>query len=76
MLKVHYLKTLDDADSIVADTHECKTLDEAIGIFNKYVQELVNEMLSNNILNCKMSIHNYRALAKVEGTQYCIILEK
>ena len=33
-----------------------------------------DEIKNNSILNCKISIHHYRAFVKIEGEHYCIAL--
>lgn len=74
MYQVIYTKTLDNADDMVAESWEYDNVYDAIKLFDERVNALVAEMLNNEQLNCKMSIHKHKALIKIEGTSYCIAL--
>ena len=76
MYKVIYTKTRDYADDVIAESTSFKDEKPAFELFNNYVNSLVNEMLYNELLNCKMSIHNHKAVIKIEGTHYCIAIVK
>lgn len=76
MYKVIYTKTRDNADDVIAESTNFEDEKPAIELFNNYVNSLVNEMLYNELLVCKMSIHNHKASIKIEGTHYCIAIVK
>lgn len=76
MYKVIYTKTRDYADDVIAESTSFEDEKPAFELFNNYVNSLVNEMLYNELLNCKMSIHAHKAVIKIEGTHYCIAIVK
>lgn len=75
MYKVIYTKSLDNADSIEAHSNVFDTTINATQAFDRLVKSLVDEMLQNSYLDCKMSIHNNKALIKIESTHHCIVIE-
>jgi len=72
MFKVIYTKTLDNADDIVAESWEYENLNLAIKLFNERVNKLVAEVLKNEFLKTKISIHRHKALIHIEDCHYCI----
>ena len=76
MYNVIYTRTRDHADDVIAESTSFKDEKSAIKLFNNYVNSHVNEMLCNELLDCKMSIHNHKASIKIEGTHYCIAVVK
>ena len=72
MYNVVYAKSLEYADDIETRVWEYETLDLAINLFNEQVNKLVAEILENEFLQAKISIHRHKALVRIEGTHYCI----
>ena len=72
MYNVVYTKSLEYADDIETRVWEYETLDLAINLFNEQVNKLVAEILENEFLQAKISIHRHKALIRIEGTHYCI----
>ena len=72
MYNVVYAKSLEYADDIETRVWEYETLDLAINLFNEQVNKLVAEILENEFLQAKISIHRHKALVQIEGTHYCI----
>lgn len=74
MFKVVYTKSLDNADDVVAESYEYENLDLAIQLFNERVNKLVDEVLENEFLKTKISIHRHKALIRIEDSHYCIAI--
>lgn len=74
MYNVVYAKSLEYADDIETRVWEYETLDLAINLFNEQVNKLVAEILENEFLQAKISIHRHKALVRIEGTHYCIAI--
>ena len=75
MFKVITTKTLDHADQIEANSIEFDNRDDAIAAFDTKLKQLVNDAFNNNeFLHIEISVHNYKALVKIEGTHYCIAI--
>lgn len=72
MFKVIYTKTLDNADDVVAESWEYDNLDLAITLFNERVKKLLDEILGNEFIKSKISIHKHKAIIKMESTHYCL----
>lgn len=72
MFKVIYTKTLDNADDVVAESWEYDNLDLAITLFNERVKKLLDEILGNEFIKAKISIHKHKAIIKIESTHYCL----
>jgi len=72
MFKVIYTKTLDNADDIVAESWEYDNLDLAITLFNERVKKLLDEILGNEFIKSKISVHKHKAIIKMESTHYCL----
>ena len=72
MYKVVYTKTLDNADDLEAESWEYESKDLALTLFNERVNKLLAEILENEFLRAKISIHGHKALFKIESTHYCI----
>jgi len=70
--KVIYTKTLSNADDVIAESFEYADKKDAIALFKERVNKLVNEILDNEFLNAKISIHKHVALIKIENTHHCI----
>ena len=69
-----YTKTLDNADGVVAKSLNFENEDDAIECFNDKVKALVEEALSNEFLQFKMSMHKRKALVQIEGVHHCIAI--
>ena len=76
MYKVVYTKSLEYADDIETRLWEYENLDSAVNLFNDQVNKLVAEVLENEFLQAKISIHKHKALIRIEGTHYCIAIVK
>lgn len=74
MFKVVYTKSLENADDIIAESWEYENKKFAVQLFNERVKKLINEILSNEFCNSKISIHKYRALITIESTHHCIAI--
>lgn len=74
MYKVVYTKSLENADDIETRLWEYENLDLAINLFNEQVHKLVAEVLENEFLQAKISIHRHKALVCIESTHYCIAI--
>ena len=72
MFKVVYTKSLDNVDDVVAESWEYENLDLAIQLFNERVNKLVAEVLENEFLKTKISIHRHKALIRIEDSHHCI----
>ena len=76
MYDVIYTKSRDNADEIVAKTWSFEKHEDACVLFKEHVKRLYDEALDNQFLNFKLSLHNYRAMVKIEGTHYVVALVK
>lgn len=76
MYKVIYTKSLENADDIEASVEVFEDINQARAAFDQIVKRLMYEALDNEYLNYKMSIHNHKALMKIEGQHYCVVLQK
>lgn len=76
MYKVVYTKSLEYADDIETRVWEYENLDSAVNLFNDQVNKLVAEVLENEFLQAKISIHKHKALIRIESTHYCIAVVK
>ena len=76
MYKVVYTKSLEYADDIETRLWEYENLDSAVNLFNDQVNKLVAEVLENEFLQAKISIHKHKALIRIESTHYCIAIVK
>ena len=76
MYKVVYTKSLEHADDIETRLWEYENLDSAVNLFNDQVNKLVAEVLENEFLQAKISIHKHKALIRIESTHYCIAIVK
>ena len=74
MYNVVYTKSLEHADDIETRLWEYEKLDSAVNLFNDQVNKLVAEVLENEFLQAKISIHKHKALIRIEGTHYCIAI--
>lgn len=74
MYKVIYTKSLDHADDVVAESWEYENYDLAVNLFNERVNRIVKEILDNEFLKAKISIHKHKAIVKVEDTHHCIAI--
>lgn len=72
MYTVIYTKSLDNASEMVAKSYEYESKDDAIKLFNERVHNLIDKVLDNEHLDCKMSITQHKALIKIEDIHYCI----
>lgn len=72
MFKVIYTKTLDNADDVVAESWEYDNVDLAIDLFNERVKKLLDEILGNEFIKSKISIHKHKAIIKMESTHHCL----
>ena len=76
MYNVVYTKSLEHADDIETRVWEYENLDSAVNLFNDQVNKLVAEVLENEFLQAKISIHKHKALIRIESTHYCIDIAK
>ena len=76
MYKVVYTKSLEYADDIETRVWEYENLDSAVNLFNDQVNKHVAEVLENEFLQAKISIHKHKALIRIESTHYCIAVVK
>lgn len=74
MYKVIYTKSLDYADDVVAESWEYENYDLALNLFSERVNRIVKEILDNEFLKAKISIHKHKAIAKIEDTHHCIAI--
>ena len=72
MHKVIYTKSLDNADDIIAESWEYVDKDDAVQLFNEQFTKIINEILDNELLNAKVSIHRHLALIVVENVHHCL----
>lgn len=71
MYKMIYTKTLDNVDEITAESWEYQKKEDAIALFKERVSMLLKEILGNEFLNAKISIHGHKALVKIESEHHC-----
>lgn len=72
MFNVIYTESLDRADDIISKSFEYEDEKDAIAFFNEEVKRLINEILGNEYLKCKISIYRHKALIKIEN-RHCVI---
>ena len=73
MFNVIYTESLDNADDIISKSFD---YEDAIALFNENVQRLMSEILGNEYLKSKISIHRHKALIKMENRHYVITIVK
>ncbi len=71
-----YTKSLDNASDMVTKALDFEKKSDAIDLFNDRVKHLVDEALNNELLNFKISMHNYKAIVKIESTHHCVAVVK
>ena len=76
MFNVIYTESLDNADDIISKSFDYEDEKDAIALFNEKVQKLMNEILGNEYLKSKISIHRHKALIKMENRHYVIAIVK
>lgn len=75
MISVIYTKSLDNADDIDVRVSQHEDRRSAISEFQKIVNDLVQETLDNEFFKTKISIHNYKALIRIEDVHYVIAIQ-
>ena len=66
----------DAADDVEDSVEEFEDFNAARAAFDQRIKRLMYEALDNEFLNCTLSMHNHKALMRMEGTHYCVVLQK